>query len=120
MSPFDIVNHLNEKTNVELDLADYNTWMVNMALANHMQTIMFANEMNRLYDLPKNVQYDFYYHGIPKGKRFGKWAKKDKTNDDLISLVQAMFQLNIQRAQQYLALMSAEQIEWLKQAQGGK
>lgn len=120
LSPFDIVNHLNEKTNIEMDPSDYAPWMINLALANHLQTILFANEMNRLYDLPKEVQYDFYFHGIPKGKRFGKWPKREKYDTELVSIVQERFALNILRAQQYISLLSKEQIEWLKQAHGGK
>lgn len=122
LNPFDICSHLNEKTNLDSNevIDSWNSWMINLALANHMQTVLWSNEMNRLYDLPKEMQYKFYITGIPKGKRFGKWPKKEGFDTELVSLVQNYFQLNSLRAQQYIALMSPDQIQWLKNAQGGK
>jgi hypothetical protein len=114
MTPFDIVNHLNEKTKIELDLKDYAPWIVNKALSFHPQTIYFANEMNSRFSLDKDLQYTFYKEGIPKGKRFGKWQKKSET-PEIIDLLSRIYNVNAVVASQYAALMSEEQLQKLRE-----
>jgi hypothetical protein len=120
ISPFDIVNHINNKSELEFSMSDYKSWMITRALSNTMDTLFYANEMNQQYHLDKDIQYRFYYDGIPKGKRFGKWNKKEKTED--AELVRDYFNINIQHAQQYLSLLSDEQLKTIRETmlKGGR
>lgn len=121
MSPFDIAKHINEKTNLEFDFKDYAPWMINRILSLHQQTIFYANEINKLSTLDKDIQYSFYYDAIPKGKRFGKWHKKPE-NSDLIRVITAIYNCNEKVAEQYLSLLSDEQKQKMseKSNKGGK
>lgn len=121
MSPFDIVRALNEKTDLDFDLKEYSPWIINRALSFHNQTIHFANEMNKCSTLDKDIQCRFYKDGIPKGKRFGKWQKKDELSD-VIKLISRIYNVNGLVASQYASLMREEQLQKLEEQndKGGK
>lgn len=123
-SPFDYINTINNKTpQIEMDsvgMLDYNPFIINRGLSNNIQTVLFANEMNRYSFIPKNWQYDFYWYGVPKGKRFDKWAKKN--SDDDINSIKEYYHINRMRAEEYMKILTPEQIELIKQKlkKGGK
>jgi hypothetical protein len=113
-SPFDLSKHLNEKTSIEFDIKDYSPWMINKIMSNTMDTIFFAEMMNRFYDLDKNIQYDFYFHGIPKGKRFGKYNKVPTINN-IVELIMKTYQVNQTVAESYLKIMSEDAVKKLEE-----
>jgi hypothetical protein len=86
-----------------------------------MDTVFFANEMNQRAHLDKDQQFDFYLNAVPKGKRWGKWAKADKLEENLSNIMN-YFCINKSVAEQYLKLLSDEQLEEIKESQnyGGK
>jgi len=64
------------------DLKDYNAFMVNRALSLHNDCVLYAAEMNRFPDLPKEMQYDYYMTKIrPRKRPFVPWAKKDNSHE---------------------------------------
>jgi hypothetical protein len=120
-TPFDIIKHINEKTALEFDMKDYNPFMVNRGLSNTIDTLFFAEVMNKYYTLDKDIQYAFYFNGIPKGKRFGKWNKSSEINTN-IELIMNEYKVNIRVAASYLKLMNDADIQLLheKSYKGGK
>lgn len=117
MTPFDIVNSINNKTSLEWDDVTektYSPFIINRGLSFNMQTIMFAAAMNKYPQLSKKMQYDFFFNGVPKGKRFDKWQKKTELGDDVKAL-QEFFNINIQRAEEALKLLSNEQLDMIKE-----
>lgn len=122
MTPFEVVTLLNEKKDHEKEevLLGYNPWVINIALSNHRETVFFANEMNKYYDLTKEQQYNFYWHGIPKGKRFGKWNRKSESSE-MINILMDFYCINRRTAEQYLSLMTDDEQEKLlkKTMRGG-
>ncbi len=122
MTPFDIINIINNKTltdKVEI-VADYEPWIVNRGLSNIMSTVFFSEEMAKNSHLPKDIQFDFYYYGIPKGKRFGKWNKKDSSEKELINIIKQIFCCNEIIAKKNLSLLSDEDRKHLLELEGGK
>lgn len=124
MNVFEFVNSINHS---KVDLfedpqaeKDYNTFIVNRALSYFPDTILYANEMNVQNTIPKEWQFDFLRHSIPKRKRFSKWNKK-QTPDDL-SVVIETYKYSVQKASEALSLLSSEQLQQLKQQmeKGGK
>ena len=83
--------------------------------------MFWANEMNRLWSLEKELQFEFYYKGIPKGKRFSKWEKKLE-EDDLVTLLCQVYTINKMKAADMLKVLTEEQIEIIKTKyrKGGK
>lgn len=126
MSPFDFLNSINDtKKNLFLEdphcEKDYSPYMVNRGLSYFPDTIMFANEMNTHYDIPKKWQYDFYLNGITKKKRFSKWAKKDKTQD-IIKIIMIEYNYSERRALEIINILNTSQIDALvsKYSTGGR
>jgi hypothetical protein len=101
-----IVNDLTEK--------EYQPFLVNRALSQHKDCVLFANEMNRRHGLDKKLQNDFLLNTIRSMKRpFAKWAKSEK-NDDLECL-KLVFGLSDSKARDALRLLSKEQIQQIKE-----
>jgi hypothetical protein len=122
MTPFDIVKIINEKLPHDREevLASYDAWVINKAMSNTIDTSFFAAEMNKYPDLPVNVQFDFYYYGVPKGKRYGSWNKADTTDKEVINNICNLYSVNVNVAKRYLTLLSEEEKEQILSMEGGK
>lgn len=89
----------------------YCPFPVNNGLAQHIDTVMLAQEMNKRPFLSKEMQYNFLYHTVSKKKRYGKWAKKIvPVNQDDIDLIVEKFQVNEAKANEYYKLFTEEQL----------
>lgn len=124
MTPFDFINSINGKSKIEWDDVtekSYSPFIINRGLSFNMQTILFANAMNKYPLLDKKMQYDFYFNGVPKGKRFDRWQKKLAEEDD-VKLVKNFYDINTDRALEVLKLLTKEQLEVIKQkmSKGGR
>lgn len=123
MNPFDILNSVTFNKEVIITAEnekEYDPYMVNKGLSYFADTIMFANYMNRMYDLPKLLQYDFYHELIPRKKRWAKWHKKEKIEN--LDAICEYYKVGKARAEEYLNLLTQDQIEILKKRmeKGGK
>jgi len=125
MSPFDYINAINfTKQNLFEDPQahkDYNAWIVNKGLSYFPDTLLYANEMNRHYGIPKNWQFSFLLNSITKKKRFSKWSKKDAISESL-RLVKEYYGYSNEKAKQALSVLSEEQLAMIEQKlyKGGK
>ena len=101
-----IVDDLTEK--------EYQPFLVNRALSQHKDCVLFANEMNRRHHLDKKMQNAFLLNTVRSMKRpFAKWAKAEK-NDDL-ECIKLAYGLSDSKAREALRLLSKEQIQQLKE-----
>ena len=41
---------------------EYIPFVINKCLSGHLDTVMFANEMNKYPSLPEKMQHDFFIH----------------------------------------------------------
>jgi hypothetical protein len=125
MSPFDYINAINfTKQNLFEDPQahkDYNAWIINKGLSYFPDTLLYANEMNRHYGIPKNWQFSFLLNSIAKKKRFSKWSKKDAISESL-RLVKEYYGYSNEKAKQALSVLSDEQLAMIEQKlyKGGK
>lgn len=125
MSPFDYINAINfTKQNLFEDPQankDYNAWIVNKGLSYFPDTLLYANEMNRHYGIPKEWQFSFLLNSITKKKRFSKWSKKDTISESL-RLVKEYYGYSNEKAKQALSVLSDEQLAMIEQKlyKGGK
>ena len=89
---------------------EYNSWLVNKALTIHMDTILYANEMNINYGLDKRLQYDYLFHAIRKRKRpFQKWMKNEKSDE--ILAISEYFGMSKQKAKETINILTKQQIK---------
>lgn len=123
MTPFDIINIINEKKDHDRSevCSYYNPYIINRGLSMVKDTLFFANELNQRSQLDKDIQFDFLFNSVPKGKKWGKWMKPDSLETDLYAVMRH-FRINRSVGEQYLKLLSKEQIEEIheKQNHGGK
>ena len=106
-SPFDIVKSINKKNRLH-DLSGYNPFLTNRAFAYHMDTVLYAEEMNQYSELSPDLQYDFYYYAVRKGDRFGFPAKPQEEHH--IELVMEYFSISKQKAVDALRLLTLDDI----------
>ena len=91
---------------------EYNPYIVNRIYSGHLDSVMFANEMNRYSFLPKKIQYDFYLNSLRSKKRFSPWLRKDKIKD--LDYVKRYYGYSNEKAQQSLKILTTEQLNFIK------
>lgn len=118
-NPFDYVKSINHKQHND-DLTGYNPFLTNKCFAMHLDTILLAEEMNQAHRLPPNLQYEFYYNAVRKGKRFGFPPKPSK--EEQLSVITEYYKCSEQKAREYLRLLTPEQISVImeRQNKGGR
>lgn len=121
MNPFDFVTAVSftkedlfaKSDNPSQTNSDYIPYMVNKALSYKMDSLMYANEMNCLYDLDHDMQFSYYLNSLRKRKRFSKWHKTEEVED--LELVCEYYQCNRQIGKQYLKILDVHQLSLLKE-----
>jgi hypothetical protein len=114
----DWLNSINfNKTNlIEEDLStikDYAPYIINRCLSGNIDSILFANEMNKYSFLDKDMQYSFYLNTLRKKKRFSPWLRKDKVTD--LEIIKQYYGYSNEKASNALKILTPEQINFIKQ-----
>lgn len=86
---------------------DYVPFVVNKSLSYFMDTVAYANEMNKYPFLDKRMQYDYLKGSIRKRKRFSGWVKKDKS--DVIDAIIKYYDVSYRKALEYEKLLTENQ-----------
>ncbi len=100
--------------NDDLAEAGYVPFLTNRALSQFPDTLLYANEMNRHNHLDNKLQFEYLLNSVRPKKRFSKWAKRE--DNEGIQLVMQYYKCNIKRAQEYIQLLTSEQLDKIKQA----
>jgi hypothetical protein len=121
MSPFDFINTINSRDKKDLVkeegeevLKQYVPFIINRTLSYFPETVMAANEMNRLAHLDPLLQYHFLLSSVRPGKRFAKWAKKVENGD--LDAVRKYYGYNYEKAISALSLLTEEQLTMIRRA----
>ena len=117
MGPFEFTKTINDTKHnlMDEDLEvekDYIPFLVNRSLGYFMDTIMYANEMNRFNSLDYKLQYDFLLNIIRPRKRYSKWLKKSK--NDNIDLIKKFYGYSYTKAKDVVDILSEDQIEHIR------
>ena len=91
---------------------DYNPYIVNRIYSGHLDSVMFANEMNKYSFLSKKIQYDFYLNSLRSKKRFSPWLRKDKIKD--LDYVKSYYGYSNEKAQQALKILTKQQLNFIR------
>ena len=99
---------------------NYPPYVINKCLSQHLDTVMFANEMNQYPGLDKKLQYDFFINIVRPRKRFSPWGKKEKV--DNLELVKQYYGYSTEKAVQALEILTPTQLDVIKTKlnKGGK
>ena len=103
-SPFDYVKQINTKSEYSYDLGGYVPFLTSRAFAMHMDTIMVAEQMNQYHKLSPELQYDFYFNAVRKGRRFGFPPKVE--HSPMHELVKEYYNYSDQKTKEALELLT--------------
>ena len=107
MNPFDFVNSITyTKKDIMNDIneKEYAPFLVNRSLSYHQDTLLYANEMNRRFDISHKLQYHYLLNSIRKRKRFAKWIKPERIDD--LKIVMEYYSVSRQKAEEYITILS--------------
>lgn len=119
---WDYVNAINSNKqdlmtgtdNDELAEAGYVPFLTNRALSQFPDTLLYANEMNKHNHLDNKLQFNYLLNAVRPKKRFSKWAKRE--DNEGIQMVMQYYKCNVRRAQEYMQLLTSEQLNKIKEA----
>ena len=121
MSPFDFINAINQSKedliaksdNPELAEKIYEPFIVNRGLSFFTDTILYANEMNRLALLDKKPQFAYLLNSIRPRKRYSKWFKQEKI--EKLDIVSEYFGYSKSKAKDIINILTDDQIKIIKE-----
>ena len=101
-------------------ISSYPPYIVNRCLSGHLDTVLFANEMNKYSNLDKDMQYSFFLYTLRKRKRFSPWLKKEQVDD--LDLVKKHYGYSNEKAKVAVSFLTKTQLEYIrnKHDMGGK
>ena len=91
---------------------DYTPYIVNRCLSGHLDTVLFANQMNLYPNLDKDMQYQFFLNSLRKRKRFSPWLRKEKVEN--LNIVKQYYGYSNEKATQALRLLTNDQLTFIK------
>ena len=94
-------------------IKDYAPYVINRCLSGNLDSIMYANEMNKYSFLQKDMQYSFYLNSLRKKKRFSPWLRKEKVTD--LEIIKQYYGYSNEKASNALKILTPEQINYIKQ-----
>ena len=105
--------NMNKKNLLDDDpTAKYPAYIVNRCMSGHLDTVLFANEMNKIPNLDPKLQYSFLLNSVRKRKRFSPWLRKDEIRD--LDLVKRYYGYSNEKAKQALSILTKEQLSFIK------
>jgi hypothetical protein len=108
---------LTTKKNVlqtEEDIKKYPPFIVNRALSNHMDCVLYANEMNLYHELDNDMQYSYFLNSIrPMNRKFQTWNTNNV--DETIQYIKKYFGYTNEKAKDVLGILSDKQIAEIKE-----
>ena len=102
-------NLIDEDPDVE---KSYPSYIINRCLSGQIDSVMFANEMNKNPNLAKKLQYDFFLNSLRKRKRFSPWLRKDQIEN--LELVKRYYGYSNEKAKQVLNILTREQLSFIR------
>ena len=111
----DWLNSINQNKNnlyEEDPDAKYPAYIINRCMSGHLDTVLFANEMNMNHHLPLDMQYLFFLNSVRKRKRFSPWLRKDEIKD--LDCVKRYYGYSNEKAKQALRILTNEQLNFIK------
>lgn len=112
LSPFDWLNSIYNKDYILTpeNEKQYSGFMVNRGLSQNVDTVVHAFYMDQMSKLPPDMQYDYLFHAVRKGRRRGGWAKAPKHD---VATIMEVYQVNQSHAVDIAARLTDEQHDQL-------
>lgn len=95
------------------DLRSYPTYMINHGLSQSLDTIMYAELMNKP-NIIAHWNYCFYVGALPSKKMYTKWAKKSSDDSNVIELIQQVYKVSRSQAVEMAEFVTDDAIKEMK------
>lgn len=102
---FDICKSFFSKSKID-DLTEYNEFVINRILSSSLDLAFIVNELNCRRNIPKHIQYLFYYTVIKKGKYYTQWYNKTKLEN--IEKLKLVYGYNEEKAKSIYNLITED------------
>ena len=113
-SPFDYIKSISHtKKNIMEEPKEYQAFIVNRGLSYFPDTVLFANEVNRLWAIPPKYQYEYLLNSIRPKDRFSKWNKKDKEKEKTLTNIMEYYNCGYRVAKQYYNSIGEENVNYI-------
>lgn len=89
---------------------EFAPYVINRFFKNDINCLYPAHMMNQCRDISKEMVYDFYIHAIPKKKRFIKYIKATKPDDEVKAIMQ-YYGYNRARAEEVHEMLTDAQVK---------
>ena len=99
-------------------LVGFEPFIITKGLGQSETTIGFANIMNKMPHIPKDMVYLFYLNGVPKHRAYAKWAKNSHGKD--LKPFMEMTGVSREKALEALRVLTKAQIKRILRPIGGK
>ena len=96
----------------DLNESEYEPFLINRSLSYYQDCLLYANEMNRRFEVSNRLQYHYLLNTIRKRKRFAKWIKSEKIDD--LRIVMEYYQVSRAKAEEYLNILLEKDIAILR------
>jgi GTP-dependent phosphoenolpyruvate carboxykinase len=118
MELFDFLNDISHKKkgvirDDPLAEKDYKPYVINKFLSQHIDCILYVNEMNIRPHCDKILQFDYLINSLRKQfRRSSKWLKPDFF--DNAEIVKEYFGYSTPKAKQALEILTEEQLDYIR------
>ena len=118
MELFDFLNDISHKKrgvirDDPLAEKDYKPYVINKFLSQHIDCILYVNEMKSSPHCDKILQFDYLINSLRKQfRRSSKWLKPDFFDD--VEVVKEYFGYSTIKAKQALEILTEEQLEHIR------
>lgn len=120
-NPFDITKNINSKSG-RINFGDGTKkvpmYVVNKVFSNTIDSLIYANEVNKFCIDDNQMAYDFYYYSLPKKKRFGKYNKKlnakDSYDTEFVDAIMELYHYSLEKALQVIGMLTDNKDDIMK------
>jgi len=114
----DYLNAINYTKEPLLDTEDesvekgYTPFVVNRCLSYFIDTVLYANEMNRRPETDKKMQFDYLQKIIRKNKRYSKWLKQESVEN--LDIIKQYYGYSDTKAKEVMDILTSDDIEYMR------
>ena len=73
--------------------------------------------MNKFHELPKKMQYDYFFYTLKKKNRFSKWVKEEHDSQDITDIME-YYGYSRSKAKEVLGLFTQEEMKYIREQLG--
>ncbi|URX65830.1 hypothetical protein PH4_000043 [Escherichia phage PH4] len=88
-------------------LKGFDPFMTRRGLAQSKDTLVAAQQMNKLHAVTPWMQWSYAFYTIPARKRYDKWSKKGPIDPD-VKLLSQYFYISMEKASEYVRFLPKE------------